>query len=63
MAEPMVFAVYMPPHEPAPGMAHFSMAVSSLSGMLWLACWPTASKTLTRSISFPLKQPGRMVPP
>ena len=31
MAEAMVFAVYMPPHEPGPGIAVCSISLSSMS--------------------------------
>ena len=49
MALAMVLAVYMPPQEPAPGMAHCSTSMSSLSSILPAACLPTASKTETMS--------------
>ena len=45
----IVFAVYMPPQEPAPGMAHASISCASFSLILPAACWPTASKTETTS--------------
>ena len=63
MALAIVLAVYMPPQLPGPGMAHCSMSASVLSPILPLACWPTASKTLTMSTSLPSWQPGLMVPP
>ena len=64
----MVLAVYIPPQEPAPGMAYFSTSLSSSSVNSPLACLPTASKTETISIGLDSfsscgKRPGRMVPP
>jgi|GEM_PF-3130968 len=59
----MVLAVYMPPHEPVPGMACCSISLSSSSLILPAAFWPTASKTLTMFRSWPRHLPGRMVPP
>jgi hypothetical protein len=41
----MVFAVYMPPQEPWPGQAAFSMAVSSSRVIRPAAHAPTPSKT------------------
>ena len=49
MALAMVLAVYMPPQEPAPGMAFSSISASSRSSSWPLACSPTASKQLTTS--------------
>ena len=63
IAEAMVLAVYMPPQDPAPGMAHDSIFCSCLSLIVPAARWPTASKTETTSRFLPLRQPGRMVPP
>ena len=55
-AEDMVLAVYMPPHEPLPGMARFSIwqksSFAHLAGAE--AFWPTASNTLTMFKSWPL---------
>jgi len=45
----MVLAVYMPPQEPAPGMAHAVICSSPLSLNLLFACTPTASNTETMS--------------
>ena len=59
MALAMVFAVYMPPQEPGPGMAHSSMSASVVSVILPLACWPTASKTVTMSTSFAVEAAGQ----
>ncbi len=53
-AEDMVLAVYMPPHEPVPGMACISISRRSSSLMLPAAFWPTASNTLTMFRSWPL---------
>ncbi|MNT36877.1 hypothetical protein D3C72_1729870 [compost metagenome] len=50
----IVLAVYMPPHEPVPGMARFSISCRSSSLMLPAAFWPTASNTLTMFRSWPL---------
>ena len=41
----MVFAVYMPAHDPAPGQAARSTASSSPSDISPAACAPTASNT------------------
>ena len=49
MALAMVLAVYMPPQEPAPGMAHAVISSSPLSLNLLFACTPTASNTETMS--------------
>src|SRR5436305_5565880 len=62
-ADDMVFAVYIPPHEPARGRARFSSSVSSSSVILPALHLPTASKTLTLSTSCPRQVPGRMLPP
>ncbi|MNV42881.1 hypothetical protein D3C71_1345790 [compost metagenome] len=53
-AELMVLAVYMPPQEPEPGMAHFSICLKSASGMRPIVYSPTASKTETMVRSLPL---------
>ena len=45
--EDMVLAVYMPPHEPAPGQARRSTSSSSASVILPALNCPTASKALT----------------
>ena len=63
MAEAIVLAVYIPPHDPAPGIAQPSMSRSSLSEISPRACFPTASNTLTMSTGWPWWQPGLMVPP
>ncbi len=60
MAEAIVFAVYMPPQAPGPGMAVCSTSSKSASLILPPECAPTASKTETMSRRF---APGRIVPP
>ncbi len=50
----IVLAVYMPPQEPVPGMARFSICSRSSSLRLPAAFWPTASNTLTMFRSWPL---------
>ena len=45
IADAIVFAVYMPPHEPGPGIAVDSTSFSSASSILPAAWLPTASKT------------------
>ena len=50
----MVLAVYMPPHEPVPGMARISISRRSASLILPAAFSPTASNTLTMFKSLPL---------
>ena len=59
----MVFAVYMPPHEPAPGIAVRSTSLSRALSIFPALYCPTASKTLTISTSCPRHTPGRIVPP
>ena len=56
----MVFAVYIPPHEPGPGMAVSSICFSWMSEIDPAACEPTASKT---EIIFVCPGPGWIVPP
>ena len=61
----MVFAVYMPPHEPGPGMAQEVICSRPLSERWLLACAPTASNTETMSsfLVSPVMHPGKIVPP
>ncbi len=63
-ADDIVFAVYIPPQAPAPGMAFLSIASSSAWGSFPASYCPRASKTLTmlRSRRSPW-QPGLIVPP
>jgi hypothetical protein len=63
IAVAMVFAVYMPPHDPGPGHACCSRSANALSDRRPAACWPTASKTETMSTGLPDQMPGMMVPP
>ena len=67
IAEAIVLAVYMPPHEPGPGMAQDSIVRNSASSISPRACAPTASKTLMMSTFLaaflPPMRPGMMVPP
>ena len=63
IADDMVFAVYIPPQEPGPGIAFFSISVNSSLSILPPACDPTASKTDTISRFFSLCNPGNIVPP
>src|SRR5579884_1910011 len=59
----IVFAVYMPPHDPAPGQATHSSRYSS-SAVIWpRAYFPTASNTSTIVTSRPSNRPGMIVPP
>ena len=60
MAEAIVFAVYMPPQEPGPGMAVCSTSSSCASLMASAARAPTASNTEMMSRR---SAPGRIVPP
>ena len=53
-AELMVFAVYMPPHEPLPGIARRSTSRKSVSFIRPEVNSPTASNTLTMFRSLPL---------
>ena len=50
IAHAIVFAVYIPPQEPGPGIAFFSICISSLSFNSPFAFLPTASNTDTISI-------------
>ena len=63
MAAAMVLAVYIPPQPPGPGQALHSMARTSSSVKSPLFHLPIPSKTETKSMSFPLRFPGAMVPP
>ena len=49
----MLLAVNMPLHEPQVGQAFSSMSCRVLSDILLADTWPTASKTVARSIAFP----------
>ncbi len=60
MADAIVLAVYMPPHEPGPGMALRSTSSSSSSLTAPRVWAPTASNTEMMSVR---SGPGRMVPP
>ena len=59
----MVFAVYMPAHEPVVGHAARSICSSSSSLTVPLLCAPTASNTSWIVMSRPWYVPGRIVPP
>ena len=63
IAEDMVLAVNMPPHEPLPGQAWRSTSSSSRSSIRPALNCPTASKALTTVRSRPCRWPGLMVPP
>ena len=63
MAEDIVLAVYIPPHEPAPGHARRSTSSRSASFILPAQKLPTASNALTTVRSSPRKFPALMVPP
>ena len=63
IAHAIVFAVYIPPHDPGPGIAHFSISPNCSSVIEPFALCPTASNTLTISKSFFPKHPGKIVPP
>ena len=60
IAEAIVFAVYIPPQDPGPGIASDSIWVNSISVILPSECCPTASKTETTSVLF---FPGLILPP
>jgi len=59
----IVFAVNIPPQEPAPGHARRSTSRSSAASMRPAAYSPTASNTLTTVRSRPAWCPGLIVPP
>jgi len=58
IAADIVFAVNMPPHEPAPGQARRSISSSSSGGMRPAPAAPTASNTLTTVRFAPLVMTG-----
>ena len=60
IAEAMVFAVYIPPQEPGPGIAVDSISNNSISEIAPSECFPTASKTDTTSVRL---DPGLILPP
>ena len=60
MAEAIVFAVYIPPQDPGPGIAEDSISKSSMSDNEPSECFPTASNTDTTSVLF---NPGLILPP
>src|SRR6202795_1409301 len=61
--ELMVFAVYMPPHEPLDGHAFLSMPSKSSFDIRPAENSPTASNDDTMVKSTPYQLPGRSVPP
>ena len=61
--ELIVLAVYMPPHEPVPGIACSSMPQKSSSLMRPRENSPTASNTDTMFRSLPFQWPALIVPP
>src|SRR5699024_12254151 len=63
IAEAIVLAVCIPPHEPAPGHALHSISFNSSSLISPLFNCPAPSKTETKSMSFPFHLPGDIVPP
>ena len=58
----IVLAVYMPPQEPMPGQAAFSIAVSSSRVIFPAAQAPTPSKTSIRVRSLSPSFPGSVEP-
>ena len=63
IAADIVFAVYIPPHEPAPGQARRSTASSVSTPMRPAVYSPTASNALTTVRSRPSSSPAFIVPP
>jgi len=63
LAQAIVFAVYMPPHEPSPGQATPSNSFCSASVMRPASTAPTLSKTSCTVTSLPFHRPGMIVPP
>ena len=61
--EAIVFAVNIPPQEPALGQAVFSIFLRSSSEIFPASYWPTASYTSTTVSSRPSSIPGIIVPP
>ena len=60
IAEAIVLAVYIPPQEPAPGIASDSIWSNSMSDIFPSECRPTASNTEITSVLF---LPGLILPP
>ena len=52
MADAIVLAVYIPPQEPGPGIAHSSIFNNSSLDIVLFEYEPTASKTETTSTGF-----------
>mmetsp|Transcript_43308 Transcript_43308/g.70281 ORF Transcript_43308/g.70281 Transcript_43308/m.70281 type:complete len:252 (+) Transcript_43308:1236-1991(+) len=63
IADAIVLAVYMPPHDPDPGQACFSTSVRRVSSIFPAPNAPMASNELTTVRASPSRWPGRMVPP
>ena len=66
IAEAIVLAVYMPPQEPGPGIAHASMAQVLVVDHLAGGVLPDRFEhrdDVARPCSIPVIQPGRIVPP
>ena len=63
LAQAIVFAVYMPPHEPSPGQAAHSSSYCSASVMRPASTAPTLSKTSWIVTSLSFHRPGMIVPP
>src|SRR5690554_6532974 len=59
----ILFAVYMPEHEPQVGQALFSYSSNSSKVMVFAATEPTASKTEDRLVFLPAILPANMGPP
>jgi len=63
IAEDIVLAVYIPPHDPAPGHACRSTSSNSISVIFLALKLPTAPKELTTVRSCPSYRPALIVPP
>ena len=63
MADAIVFAVYMPPHAPAPGMALLMISLYSFSSISPATFCPKASNAETIFNFLPLYFPDAVEPP
>ena len=59
----MLFAVYMPEHDPQPGQTFSSYSRSSASSMMSAFLAPTASNILDKLVSSPFTRPLIIGPP
>src|SRR3712207_3040074 len=63
LIDAIVFAVYIPAHDPAKGQATFSRVFNSSKVIFPALYVPTASYTSCIVTDFPFQLPGNIVPP